>query len=229
MRLGARLQAIADFVKPGARLADIGTDHAYLPIYLIQQGVVSWAVAGEVNHGPFKAAQQTIANENLTNTISLRLGDGLKVIDAGEVDTIVIAGMGGATIVDILQESSKVVESLVRIIVQPMVAAAAVRRWFTDNGWQIADEALVVDEGRLYEIIVAEQGKVPFPELDPILNEIGPVLWQKKSTLLALHIEQLINQTKRILQEMTAGNSKSPRYYEYLKRLEQLEAKKACL
>lgn len=229
MRLGARLQAIAGFVRPGMRLADIGTDHAYLPIYLVKQGIVPWAIAGEVNKGPFRAAQQAIENERLADKISLRLGNGLSVINSGEVDAAVIAGMGGATIVEILQEASHLVKSLLRIIAQPMVASAAVRHWFINNGWQIIDETLVMDEGRLYEIIVAEPSDAPLPLIEPILYEIGPILWNSRHALLAMHIEQLIGQTQRILQEMDLGKSKSPKYYSYVEKLKQLEARKACL
>lgn len=230
MRLGARLQAIADLVEQGTSLVDIGTDHAYLPIYLVERKIVSRAVAGEVSDGPYKAAQQTIDNAKLQGVqgcVQLRLGDGLQVIEPGEIETAVMAGMGGATIIGILEGAPRVARSLKRLIIQPMVAAAAVRRWLFDNGWYIDNEVLVVDDGRLYEIITAEQGEAPKHE--EILHDIGPVLWRRKPPLLAMHLDQLIQQTHRILNGMAAGNNYSDKYYIYAEKLSQLEAKKACL
>ncbi len=102
MKLSKRLATIAALVPPGGRLADIGTDHAYLPVYLVTEGIVPSAVAGEVNEGPFRAAGEALARVGLADRISLRFGDGLAVLAPGEADTAVIAGMGGQTIVDIL-------------------------------------------------------------------------------------------------------------------------------
>ncbi|MEN6413344.1 MAG: class I SAM-dependent methyltransferase [Veillonellales bacterium] len=229
MRLRERLNAIAALVPKGARLADIGTDHAYLPITLIQKQQISWAIAGEVHAGPYQSAKETIERLGLQEKIMLRLGDGLSVVTPGEVDTAVIAGMGGTTIVAILSGQLSVARSLNRLILQPMIGAAAVRRWLLANGWCICEESLVVEESRLYEMIAAEPGTSPV--IEPILYEVGPILWQKRPPLLAAHIEQLISRTNRILQAMSAGgNAKnSPRYYELVAKVQQLEAKQACL
>lgn len=229
MRLRERLHAIAALVPMGARLADIGTDHAYLPVALIQEKRISGAIAGEVHEGPYQIAKETIERLGLQDKILLRLGDGLSILTPGEADTAVIAGMGGTTIVDILSGQLSVTQSLQRLILQPMIGAAAVRRWLLANGWRIMDESLVVEEARLYEIIAAEPGISP--AIEPILYEIGPVLWQKRPSLLAMHIEQLIFQAKRILRDMSASSDaqNSPRYYELIAKVQQLEAKQACL
>ncbi len=229
MRLGERLSTIASLVPIGARLADIGTDHAYLPINLIQRKIIPWAVAGEVNNGPYQSASEAIEEYGLGSQISLRLGNGLAVLSPGEVDVVVIAGMGGATITDILTMQPEVTQSLNGLILQPMIAAAAVRRWLIGHNWRIADEAIVQEENKLYEIIAAEQGISP--ELEPILYEIGPVLWLKKPPLLKTHIEHLIAQNKRILADMSASAnaSNSAKYHEYVNKIKQLEAKLICL
>lgn len=229
MQLNERLQAIADMITQDARIADIGTDHAYLPIYLVEQGKVTWAVAGEVNRGPYNAAKAAIERAGREDKIDLRLGDGLAVVRPGEVDTVVIAGMGGNTIIDILKDRPEVVESVSQLILQPMVAAASVRRWLKENGWYISDESLVLEEGRLYEIISAIKGAMP--EFEPILFDIGPVLWKQKSPFLNLHIRQLISQTKRVVSGMEASDAvrNNSRYLEYRRRLSQLEDKQKCL
>lgn len=229
MKLGERLAALADFVPQGARLADIGTDHGYLPIELIQKEIASFAVAGDVHKGPYEAAKENIESLGLENKISVRFGNGLAVLSPGEVDTVVIAGMGSSTMIDILTSEPEVTHSLTRLILQPMIAAATLRSWLIENRWSIVDETLVQEDGRLYEIIVAEQGFSP--ELEPIMYDIGMILWEKKPKLLSLHIDQLIFQTQRVLREMTNSKSaqQSLKFDEYTKRLKQLEAKKQCL
>lgn len=229
MKLGERLAALASFVPQGARLADIGTDHAYLPIELVQKGIAISAVAGDVHSGPYQSAQANVENLRLEEKIFVRMGDGLAVLTPGEVDTIVIAGMGAGTIIEILEKRPEVTGVLTRLILQPMIATATIRQWLQANQWNIVDETLVVDDGKLYEIVVAEQGAMP--ELEPVMYEIGMILWRNKPQLLARHIDHLISQTQRVLSEMaksaTAGCS--PKYNEYLEKLKQLEMKRQCL
>lgn len=229
MKLGERLAALADFVPQGARIADIGTDHGYLPIELIQKEIADFAVAGDVHKGPYLAAKENIENLGLEQKISVRFGNGLGVLSPGEVDTVVIAGMGGSTIVEILTNEPGVTRALTRLILQPMIGAATVRSWLVTNKWCIVDETLVQDDGRLYEIIVAEQGISP--EFESIMYDVGMILWEKKPKLLSLHLDQLIAQTKRVLREMTNSDraQQSVKFNEYVKRLEQLEAKRQCL
>ena len=229
MKLGSRLAALAACVPQGTRVADIGTDHAYLPIELVQKNIAILAVAADVHIGPYQAAKDNIEGLGLNNKISVRFGDGLSVLSPGEVDTVVIAGMGGSTIIEILTSNPEVTSSLSRLILQPMVATGMVRRWLSSNKWTIIDEALVQDDGKLYEILVAEQGVTVIAE--PIMYDIGVILWNNKTKLLELHIENLIAQTERVLHEMAASNTArhSPKYDEYLERRKQLEAKRQCL
>src|SRR5690554_2583760 len=119
VKLSLRLSTIADLVQPGSRLADIGSDHALLPVFLVQQGIIESAIAGEINEGPFLAANKQVQQANLQHKISIRHGDGLSVLDNHEVDTIVIAGMGGSTMVSILQEGIHRLSSVKRLIMQP--------------------------------------------------------------------------------------------------------------
>lgn len=229
MKLGERLGALASFVPVGAKVGDIGTDHAYLPIELVQKNIAIFAVAGDIHKGPYLAAQENVAGLGLADKIAVRFGNGLEVLSPHEVDTVVIAGMGGSTIVEILSGAPEVTSSLKRLILQPMIATGTVRRWLIANGWAVVDETLVQDDGKLYEILAAEQGEVA--ALEPIMYDIGMILWNNKPDLLKLHIDQLIAQTKRVLVEMTTSSSarQSAKYNEYCRRLEQLEAKRQCL
>lgn len=229
LKLGSRLAALAAFVPQGTRVADIGTDHAYVPIELVQKSIAISAIAADVHIGPYQAAKDNIEALGLSNKISVRFGDGLSVLSPGEVDTVVIAGMGGGTIIEILNSNPKITRALSRLILQPMIATGLVRRWLNTNEWKIVDEALIQEDGKLYEIVVAEHGVTLTTE--PIMYDIGLILWNKKPDLLKLHVENLIAQTERVLYEMAASNTarKSSKYDEYLERRKQLEEKRKCL
>ncbi|HWR07665.1 class I SAM-dependent methyltransferase [Sporomusa sp.] len=229
MRLGQRLRTIADMVPIGVTMADIGTDHAYLPIYLVEQKIITSAIAGDIHQGPYLSAKNAVAAVQLTQHISVRLGNGLEVVKPGEAEVVVIAGMGGANIIDILNSRPEVTSKVKRLILQPMIAAALVRTWLHTQGWQIVDEQLVQEEGKLYQIIAAEPGGSPVVE--PVLYEIGPLLWQSKHPLLKLHINELIGHLRGVILAMegSADAVKLAKYREYTIRLKALEEKIRCL
>ncbi|MCR5756287.1 MAG: class I SAM-dependent methyltransferase [Selenomonas sp.] len=201
MHLDDRLQALADFVPEGSRAADIGTDHGYLAVALIQQGKSSFVVAGDKNRGPYEAARRTVRENVLEEEqVSVRLGDGLAVLQPGEVDTVCIAGMGGVLMTAILESSPSITAELKTLILQPMNGAMELRGWLYDHAWHIVDESLVIDDGRIYEIIKAERGSRKKPSGLDLL--VGPKLWRKKPPLLKHHIEALLFQQRRILNGM---------------------------
>lgn len=157
IKLSKRLQAIADWVPAGSRLADIGTDHALLPAYLVQQGKITYGIVGEVNEGPYVAARQTVAGLCLEQVIDVRLGDGLAVLQANEVDCITIAGMGGGLIARILAVQPEKLCGVKRLILQPNVAADKVRRWLFTAGWALLQEHILQEDGKIYEFLLAER------------------------------------------------------------------------
>ena len=154
MRLDNRLQKIADLVPAGVRLADIGTDHAYLPAALLLAKKIVFAVAADVATEPCQVAKTTLAMYGLTQCSAVRQGDGLKVLRPDECNCVVMAGMGGSTIVDILTASPEVAHSAERLILQPMQGANLLRQFLCVNGYEFLDEELVEDGKYLYEIIV---------------------------------------------------------------------------
>lgn len=228
MKLKKRLAAIAGKVPLGVRLADIGTDHAYLPIYLVQKGLISAAIAVEVHRGPYLTAKETINSLALEDKISLRFGNGLSVVRPGETDVVVMAGMGAKTIIEILTLNPAATQTIRRLILQPMTASNLLRHWLVEHGWYIKDEALV-EEDRLYEIIVAEQGIAP--EIEDVFYDIGPVLWAEKHPLLKKHIVKLIEGYQRILFNLSLSTipNESGKYKLLRSKLERLEAKLKCL
>lgn len=223
MNLGDRLQAVADFVPQGSRVADIGTDHGYLAVELVKSGKAKFVVASDKNTGPYEAAVRTVRENGLAdNVISVRLGDGLKSLRPGEVDTVCIAGMGGALMVEILEGSPDVGETLDTLILQPQSAAPELRRWIYRKHWHIEDESLVLDDGRIYEIIMAKRGRRKMPE--QLMLEIGPVLWQKKPPLLRHHIEALLFQERRVAAGMEKSDAakKSKKYQAVIRHIKEL-------
>lgn len=225
MQLDARLQAVADFVPAGARAADIGTDHAYLAVTLIQENVSARVIASDKNSGPCEAARNTVYEAGLMDKIVVRMGDGLQVLVPGEVDVACIAGMGGLLICEILSASPAIVAGLTRLVLQPMNASEKLRSWLYAHDWHIVDEALACTDGRIYEIITAEPGRKTRPEA--LLLSIGPILWQKKPELLQHHIESLLFKERRIAAGMEKSNEakKSRKYKQSIKKIRSLEAK----
>ena len=121
-RLSNRLKAVASFVEKGAIVADIGSDHAYLPCFLIKTGIVQKAIAGEVAKGPYESAINNVTREGLTNAVTVRLADGLLAIEeSDQVDTVTIAGMGGSLIASILENGKERLKNVKRIIAQPNI------------------------------------------------------------------------------------------------------------
>lgn len=150
LRLQPRLQAIADLVPQGTRLVDVGTDHGYLPVWLLLQGKIRSAVATDIGEGPLDHARRSAQLYEIA--LDCRLCDGLAAVSPEETDTVVIAGMGGETIIHILANAPWSRQG-VCLLLQPMSKAELLRQWLTENGYMICQENLVEDKGILYPIL----------------------------------------------------------------------------
>ena len=193
--IDSRMKAVMNFVGAGSRVADVGADHGYLSIALAQSGRAEKVIATEKNLGPCEAARKNISAAGLDGVIEIRLGDGLKILSAGEVDTICIAGMGGALIVKILGDAPEVVQSAARLILQPMNAAKKIRAWLAENSWAIVDEDLAESSGIIYEIICAEK------------NPSEKIFKRESSPLLKKFLTQRLEKLERVLAEMSKSDS----------------------
>ncbi len=221
VRLQERLLRIAGHVPPGSLAADIGTDHALLPIYLVKKGICQRVVATDLNAGPLAAARSTVALVSMGKRVELRLGDGMTIFQPGEADVFIIAGMGGVKIADILNGAPAVLGQASRLILQPLGGAAQLRRWLLDNNWGLIDEDLVIDDGRYYEIIVAEHhtgldrhAMIPgLREKDDrdLWLEIGPRLIEKRHPLLVSYLEKQIQDMENILVALRRAQTPSAR------------------
>lgn len=158
MELTPRLSKVAELVPQGARFADIGTDHAYLPTWLILNGVIEYAIAADLRKGPLDRAKETAEKYNVSDKMDFRLCDGLSDVRSGEVDAIAIAGMGGETIAHILACAPWSKEQGITLILQPMSSQSDLRQWLGTNGYKIEGECVVREEKTFYNILLVKAG-----------------------------------------------------------------------
>lgn len=164
LSLSKRMQKLASLVTEGNRLADVGTDHAYIPILLVGEGRIPSALAMDVNQGPLSRAQEHIRLSGLDTYIETRLCDGLAKLKPGEADTVLIAGMGGMLTVRILREGVHCLDTVQELILQPQSDIQAVREWLYDHGWRITTEDIVEEYGKYYPVLRAVHGQEEKPE-----------------------------------------------------------------
>ena len=180
--LSDRLKAVAEMITPGIPVADIGCDHAYLPIYLVRENISPYVVACDVNAGPVIRAQENIEDVDLAENIDVRQGDGLSVLTPGEVKSVVLAGMGGKLMLRILSEGEDVLEKVSEIIMEPQSDVAALRHFLQDRGFRIISENMVSEEGKFYPIIKAVHGTMDWDR--EIYFRYGKILLREENPVL---------------------------------------------
>lgn len=200
--LSARLACVASLVPAGARVADIGSDHAYLPAALVLDGKIDFAIAGEVVKGPYENAVHEIKDHQLEGQVIPRLADGLAAIEpADKVDTITIAGMGGSLIASILEKGKDKLTEIKRLVLQPNVGESQLREWLMNNHYQIMTEKIIEEDNHIYEIIVAEPSVVPFRyskyELD-----FGPFLLENKGPIFKKKWREYLQREAHVIDQM---------------------------
>ncbi len=220
IKLSKRLQRIAEYVPAGKIIVDVGSDHGLLVSYLIKKGVSLYAIAGEINDGPYQATIKQVNNFNLQKKISVRKGNGLEVIKE-HVDVIVIAGMGGALITDILENGKEKLNNVERLILQPNVGEETVRKWLDDNNWNLIDEDILKENDKIYEIIVAEQRrnyedtvyKLSYNDLFPRnkedLYKVGPILLRKSNDILEEKWDLELSKIEYILKQLEKSSKEN--------------------
>ncbi|MFS0751420.1 tRNA (adenine(22)-N(1))-methyltransferase [Oceanobacillus sp. 1P07AA] len=204
--LSNRLKKVASYLPGNANFADIGSDHAYLAAYVCQNNSDAKAIAGEVNIGPLESAKDTINEYGLKNQIDVRLGNGLEVIKQGEVNQIVIAGMGGSLITSILNQHKEISLEVDRMILQPNVDAKELRQWLDNHHYLLVAEEIIEEQGHIYEILVAEKDdsyKSPYNNLEKEKQlYFGPYLLQDKSDAFMKKWELEREKLARIVKQM---------------------------
>ena len=208
MNLSLRLKTVASFVKRGSRLADIGTDHGYIPIYLVEKGIISRAIAMDVNKGPIERAKNNIRAAGLEDFIETRISDGLKKLEKNEVDSIIIAGMGGMLIRKILDDKIDIINSVEELIVSPHSDWFTVREVLINNNMEIIDEAIIKDEGKYYLIIKSKFSKTSISkEYDLTTLTYGKILLENKNEILKEFLLKEKDKKEKIIKSLKKGDS----------------------
>lgn len=205
MKLTPRLQAIADSINEYEVLADIGTDHAFLPIYLILNGKISKAIATDINKGPIDIADERIRKYNLEDKIETRQGNGMTVIEPNEADAVVIAGMGGMLIADIIEQSKSVARAAKIIVMQPMLDSGKLRRYLLQSGFEIFEEELAKEDRKIYEIIWARYTGKSIEAAN--MMDIGPIIIEKKHLLAKDLIDKKVTELNNIIEKLSLVES----------------------
>ena len=201
MELSKRLKRIAEHVDKCESVADIGTDHGYIPIYLVKEGICKKAIASDINKGPIEKAKVNVAFEGVSDKVKCLLGPGLNPLKVGEVNGVILAGMGGNLTRDILLADMDKVKKYDFIILQPAQNPEVLREFLYKNDYEIIDEDLIKDEGRFYELFKVKYNenseKLVFE--DELEYEVSPLLREKGHPLFKEFIEEKINRCEIIL------------------------------
>ena len=224
-----RLLAVASFVEQGSRVADIGTDHAYIPIWLVEHGISKSALAMDINQGPIDRANENILKFKMEETIKTRLSNGLEKLDENEADTVIIAGMGGILINEILNEAKGKHLGVKRFILQPMTAIEETRKFLAENGFCILNERLAKEDEKLYCVLLVTRGQMTIEQ--EIDYYIGKKLIENKDPLLVNYVNGKLYEYEKAISLLKQGdrekNAERFAHFEFLAE-EMKKLKERC-
>lgn len=224
MKLSKRLDCIAKLIEQYANeediLADIGTDHGYLPCFIVKEGILNIAYACDVAKGPLQASKETIRSMDLENVVIPLLGNGLEPVLDKEPTIISISGMGGFLMEDILKAHLEKMPSVHTLVLQPNLCEYVIRQYLCHHGFEIIDEAIIKDVHHRYEVMVFKrsQQKVDYLEEDYLF---GPILRKKKPTEFIAKWQRELKIRERVLQSI--DDPSHPKYQETLKEMKRIE------
>ncbi|MBR0104258.1 MAG: SAM-dependent methyltransferase [Firmicutes bacterium] len=194
--LSKRLLAVSEMTGKVHTIADIGTDHAYLPVHLLKTGKADFAVCCDINKGPLDHAEKTVRDNNLSEKVSLRLGSGLAPLAVGEAEMVFICGMGGSLIIDIIEADREKALSAETLILQPQNDVPKVRKYLTENGFAIKNEKMVFDGGFYYTILSVKKGISPNLSKSELL--LGPCLIKEKPPVFLDYLKYKIEKLQAL-------------------------------
>ncbi len=219
LKLTPRLQAVADKIAPGAAVADVGTDHGYIPAYLAQSGAARRIIAADVREGPLLRARETAYAYGVADQIDFRLTDGLDGIVRADADTVVLAGLGGETMLAILSNAPWTREDDVTLVLQPQTKLDELSAYLTESSFGLFDAQLVLDDGRLYTVFSA--GTAAAEPFDPLV-----ALLRRRDVLLPVYVNEQIVKYQRALDGLSrsaSGHEGAAQLREKLRRLEHIK------
>jgi tRNA (adenine22-N1)-methyltransferase len=219
MKLSNRLKEIVRLTPQNSIVGDIGTDHGYIPAYLIQNNISKYIIATDISQGSLNKAIEYVKIANLENKIETRLGNGLEILQPFEIDTVIIAGMGGLLIKEILEKNQNMTDSITNFIFQPMIASRELRDYLIHNKFKIIEESLAKEDDKFYEIIYAKKG-LDFVDKD-IYFEIGKSLIMEKHPLLKEFLQNKIQSALNIIEDLeeTPSEKGRARYEELTEKI----------
>ena len=206
MKLTNRLMTVASLIEKCNTLVDIGTDHAYIPIYCVENNICNKAIACDINQGPLDIADKNIKNYNLSDKISTRLSNGLENYVKSEAQFIVIAGMGGLLINDIIKAGLDKIDNNTTLVLQPMIAVFEVREFLVNNGFCIVDEMLAKEENKIYNVIKCKRGHENLSEYE---LHVGKKLIENKDPLLKEYMDKKIYTISKVIEGLKKTKNKA--------------------
>lgn len=226
MEMSARLKLIAGFVTEGYVVADIGTDHGYIPIWLFKAGRVPRGIAMDIGKGPLKRAEENIKLYGYEDKIETRLSDGLKELKENEADSVVIAGMGGSLIVSILENGKSVLDTVKELILSPHTEIQLVRHYLIENGYDIVKEEMVYDMGKYYTVMKAvhteDKGIKKLYDSDEYNYIYGRLLLKEKSNIFLRYIKNETDKLSVLLENLSKSEGADEKKRQIIKRLEYI-------
>ncbi len=207
IKLTKRLSAIVRYVKSGSTVIDVGTDHGYIPVFLAQNGIADRMIASDVRRGPLRSAMKSAEEYGVSDKIEFVLADGLSGIGEFDADTVIIAGMGGETIIKILNAAPWTCHERVELILQPQSKLSELNVWLAGRGYAVTDGELVEDDGKLYVVLCATKGKTAndIRRADAFVNR---ALVEKRDPLLPKYVDGLISKMTRAVEGMKLSASR---------------------
>lgn len=218
MKLSKRLEMVASFVPEGSCIADVGTDHGFVPIFLAQKKRIRHGVAIDVKQGPLRRARDHIQNYGLEKILETRLSDGVKELNSGEADTVIMAGIGGQLTIHILEDGKPLWDTIDHWILSPQSDVEKVRRYLAEHGFAIEREEMVKEDGKYYIVMDVVKGSMDL--LQPWESFYGPILIRNNHPVLKEFLEQEKKSLKEILKNLSEETSEKAR-----ERTEQLKQK----
>ena len=227
MQLSARLKTVASLTDGSRCLADVGTDHGYIPIYLLLQNKIEKAIAMDINKGPLLRAREHIQRYDLEEKIETRLSDGLSSLREEEADTVVIAGMGGALIIRILTEGCQVLKGVSTLVLQPQSEIESVRRFLHEKGYVIKDEKMVQEDGKYYPMMRVTHGQQE--SWKPEEYRYGKLLIEEGSSVFLEYLKKEERTCRKILEEIKRAGTNPAREKEVREKLQMALEVQGCL
>lgn len=219
MQLSKRLTAVAGLIRTGRRLADVGTDHGYIPIYLVRKGICDSAIAMDIGKGPLQRAKEHINRYHLEDRITTRLSDGVNKLQPGEADCMVVAGMGGSLTIHILEEGRELIGHMKECVLQPQSEIGKVRKYLWSQGYAIEEEDMVLEDGKFYpmmRVIPGRKQEIP-EELLEVYAQYGQFLLQNRHPVLIDFLKKEYATYHRLMEQLEQQLPKTQERLEELK------------